>query len=90
MKTFLCQRKLSIEENHLYDRRNFVFAGQNEMLGKRKSISKGQSLMWDCPHFSIYMNRAVWSIKAIIILEKTFMKGKFGGKFLIAQDLDLK
>lgn len=40
--------------------------------------------------FCIYMDRAVWSIKAIIILEKTYMKGKFFGKFLIAQDLVLK
>lgn len=40
--------------------------------------------------FCIYVDRAVWSIKAIITLEKTYMKGKFFGKFLIAQDLDLK
>ena len=38
----------------------------------------------------LFLNGQVRSIKAIIILEKTYMKGKFFGKFLIAQDLDLK
>ena len=36
----------------------------------------------------LFLNGQVRSIKAIIILEKTYMKGKFFGKFLIAQDLD--